>query len=171
MELKYRRNTAEDAGIIRALINECFGYTKISGARVPVGAYLLAFDGDQLVAMSAVLESPNTDYVGGEIGWTCCKEQYRKLGIITQLINMEITRVGNDKDIYCECWATDNVPHLKHAMQQNGFVLVQEIRRRNQDRYRSCSECLFKDMSGSCRCSVVLYKRNRQVLGGFDYVG
>ena len=161
MEIRYRRNTASDAEAITALLNECFGYTAMTGARARVDSYLLAFDGDQLIALTGILDY--TDYNGYEVGWTCCKEGYRGLGIATTLLSMELMRIGNTEDVYCEAWSTNNIPHLKHALVNNGFVVQQEIGRRQQDRYKSCKMCAYRDESGSCRCSTILYKRFKKV--------
>lgn len=159
MNIKYRRNTENDAAAIRALIDECFGYTKKTCPRIPVDAYLLAFDGEELVAITGILTDNNTDYIGGEIGWTCCKKSHRGHGIITYMINLELNRVGPEMTVYCECWATGKVAHVKSAMAANGFRIDMETRRRRSDLYKSCETCVYKSEGGLCSCSVLLYRR------------
>lgn len=166
-----RKSTVNDSKIVAALLLVCFG------DRVKYGAinnledrYFLAFEGNQLVAMTG-LQKESPLYYGSEIDWTCVLPEYRGRGIITNLMSMAIKECDND--IYCSCLRLhDNTKvNLDFCMKILGFELVQKAHKRFCALYnKECDDCVYKT-DGDCICCEDLYiRRNKSEMNCDDHL-
>lgn len=137
--------------------------------------YLLAFDGDKLIAMSGLIW--NSRYGGNEIDWSCTHPKYRRQGIMSELIRRIC--LLTDEDIYCSCLRLcgHRKPNLHSVMKQCGFNLV---KKNNKEWFsgRNCNSgngkyCSFqkshmedkKLVRDRCRCHQDLYVRKAIKIG------
>ena len=157
MDITYRYSTVGDADAINGLIERHFGLRKECGALEALdGRYLLAFDGDRLVALTGI--SGDTQFDGLEVDWTCCDEAYRHHGLITDMLRRCLK--GADRDVYCSCWHEQGHEHvnLHHAMSELGFeLLLKQCRAYKAPYYKACIACARYHDGIACECTEDLY--------------
>ena len=158
MEIKYRYSKKEDCNdILSLLLLLCFG-SKITSEVIEniENRYLLAYYDNELVAMTGL--SDDTDFDGFEIDWTCCRPDYRRRGIISDMLGIVLKSVKSD--VYCKCLRTyqNEYANLHSIMTKYGFICV----KRNYKEFHiskgiMCDVCPYKNNDMSCICYEDLY--------------
>jgi predicted GNAT family N-acyltransferase len=155
----YRRSTQQDYIAIDKLLKSCFGDRAKYGALDNLeNRYLLAFDGDKLIAMTGLCNNSPV-FFGAEIDWTCMLPEYRGKGIVVNMIKEIIKDCTTD--IYCSCLRLHNNSkiNLHHSMQALGFECVGKSYKTFDSRYhKACDDCIYK-LDGPCACYEDLYLR------------
>lgn len=153
--MEYRYSTKDDYCLIKELIELRFGNRDKNDVYNELdGRYLLAFDGDILVAMTGLRDVGF--YKGPEIDWTCIRYEYEGRGLITDMISRVID--GVEQDVYCSCWRigdSDDI-NLKHAMKNLGFQLAIPCYKKSNSKYMKCKN-ICVNASDSCCCYEDLY--------------
>lgn len=158
-----RKSTQEDLEAISNLLKICFGdRTKYGATDNLEDRYVLAFENEQLIAMTGLVErSPS--YYGSEIDWTCVLPEYRGKGLMTSILSFVIKET--DRDIYCSCLRlhdNDRV-NLQHCMDRLGFDCVAKAHKRFcSDYMRACDDCVFKQPK-TCHCCEDLYVKRQRI--------
>lgn len=155
-----RKSTTNDSQIIAELLLACFGdQVKYGAVDNLENRYLLAFKDNKLVAMTG-LQKESSFYNGSEIDWTCVLPEYRKQGIITEVMSLAIE--GCSEDVYCSCLRLhDNTKvNLDFCMKTLGFELVQKAHKQFCSLYnKSCNDCIYKKESYCICCEDLYVKR------------
>lgn len=160
--ITYRRSTGNDLQGIQNIFGSSFGTRNVYDPNylrdTENGRYLLALDDDIVIGMTGIIDSGM--YNGYELDWTCLDKNYRGQGIMTTMIQLELSRVGS-VDVYCACWAgiNDAVVHMHHAMDTLGFKLVIPSKVIYNSEHTSwCKKECIKYKEG-CICREDLYLR------------
>jgi N-acetylglutamate synthase-like GNAT family acetyltransferase len=157
--LSYRYSHKGDENIIYSILLECFGYMKQELVTNNIGGrYLMCFDNDRLVAITGLGWSDILRCA--EIDWTCVIPEYRKQGIIEDMLDKLIS--STNERIVCSCWrlGTNTNVNLHKVMDKFGFKLVLKDISRSRRGYNCsrtgnyCAGCTGKD----CVCSEDLYE-------------
>ena len=112
-----------DYAILNNLIYSCFGNLQKYGVLDDLeDRYLLAFDGDKVVAMTGLKRK--SGFNGCEIELTCVHPEYRKNGIAVRMIAEVIRDVKTDIYILCLRLHNNSNITLKYAMNLLGFKCV-----------------------------------------------
>lgn len=157
MRIKYRYSKKEDCNDILSLLLMCFG-SKITSEVIEniENRYLLAYYDNELVAMTGLSE--DTDFDGFEIDWTCCRPDYRRRGIISDMLGIVLKSVKSD--VYCKCLRTyqNEYANLHSIMTKYGFICV----KRNYKEFHIsndiiCDICPYKNDNIECVCYEDLY--------------
>lgn len=158
-DFKFRMSLETDEEIIRELVSAVFGDREKNGTFKDLnGRYLLAFDGDELVAMTGI--NSETTYAGSEVDWTCTRPDKRGLGLMTVMFGYLLKKVK--EDVYCSCWRfVDSPINLRSQMCTFGFEPVLVPRVQCDSRYsKTCvpEKCkAYREIKGSCHCYEDLY--------------
>lgn len=156
MSITYRKSTFDDREKIDKLLKSCFGDRSKYGALDDIdGRYLLAFDGDELIAMTGL--STASAFNGYEIDWTCVSPTYRHNGFITNMIKDCID--GIQKPIYCSCLRLPNKEkiNLNHAMNVLGFqLIIKNYKTYDSKHMKACNDCIYRK-DKQCVCHEDLY--------------
>ena len=149
-----------DYAILNNLIYSCFGNLQKYGVLEDLeGRYLLAFEGDKVVAMTGLKRK--SGFNGCEIALTCVLPEYRKNGIAVRMIAEVIKDVKTDIHILCYRLPDNTDITLKYAMNLLGFKCVMK----GYKRYESicsdrCKECIYRK-GEYCYCGEDLYVRKQ----------
>ena len=156
--LTYRFSTSKDIIQIDNLLKLCFGDRSKYGALYHIERrYLLAYADNQLIAMTGVCDKTMSEFDGYEVDWTCCHPNYRKQGIITDMLSLLL----KDKygDIYCSCFCEPDKdkPNLHAIMIRLGFTCIQKgYKTFAMIHDNVCSDCNF-EKGKNCKCREDLY--------------
>ena len=157
MEIKYRKSKDGDSKIIKELVGKRFGNRDAYNVTANLdGRYLLAFDGDKLIAMTGIMY--NGFYNGPEIDRTCIDKEYEGNGIITLMLSQLLKDIKSD--VYCSCWRLgyNNKVNLDYQMKTLGFEPAIYERVRFNSKYHDCSSICVNYKEG-CFCCEDLYIR------------
>lgn len=163
MNLQFRRSDNSDVEILKDFYNK--NLNKLNGDKVHTklavnkSRYLLAFDGDKLIGVTGINDNKYT-YNSLNVEATALDPEYRHKGIMTQMIQKEIERVGRDRDIYCSCWRRDNDSiYLGYAMKTLGFIpLLKSHTVLNKNYFTMCKEqCNYYNNECTGQCYEDLY--------------
>lgn len=159
MDVHYRRSTPDDEDIIREIVHERFGARDIvEPYSVLQDRYLMAFDGDKLIAITGMYKWSDKKY---EVDWTCVKHGYEGNGLITTMIRKCMEDIPDGARIICSCWrlSENGTINLHHAMNELGFKLV-ERNYKVWDKVNNewCDRCAVKQ-GEDCKCWEDLYDR------------
>ena len=59
----------------------------------------------KIIAVSGILGLEQSDYNGYGITWTCTKKEYRKQGLIVEILRQCGEKLPDDNiPLYCKCW-------------------------------------------------------------------
>ena len=156
--LTYKFSTSKDITQIDNLLKLCFGDRSKYGALYNIkGRYLLAYSDKELIAMTGICDKTMSEFDGYEIDWTCCHPDYRKQGIITDMLSA-LLKDKYDK-IYCSCLCEPykDKPNLHTIMTQLGFTYIQKGHKTFNRIYDDvCNDCNFKK-GKDCKCREDLY--------------
>ena len=157
--ITFRMSKWEDYAILNNLLLSCFGNMQKYGALDDLeNRYLLAFDGDKVVAMTGLKRK--SGFNGCEIELTCVHPEYRKNGIAVRMIAEVIRDVKTDIYILCYRVSDKTDIGLKYAMNLLGFKWLTK----GYKRYESicsdrCNECIYR--REDCTCGEDLYVRKQ----------
>lgn len=158
-KIRYRMSHKSDKKQIRELVKERFGRRTSSEKRLK-GRYLLAFVGDDLIAMTGILSPEDSKYKGYRIDRTCISKQFEGCGIIVNMIQYLIKDIHGK--IFCNCLRTieaGNIIHMHYTMQRLGFTEIIH----NNEQWCSDYNCSHCDTEGckrfkqGCKCFCDLY--------------
>ena len=113
----FRKTTENDRVQLEKLFQECFGdMAKKNGALSWIeGRYVVAeLHTDctskevnfppKIVAVSGILGLEHSDYNGYEITWTCTTKEYRKQGLVVEILKRCENELPDDEiPLYCDC--------------------------------------------------------------------
>lgn len=119
----------------------------------------------KIIAISGIVDKSDSLYNGYEISWTCCEEEYRHRGIVTNILKQCIEKLPNDGiPLYCDCWRinfNDKI-NLHSTMKNLGMKLFfVNVAVYNKDYTSVCKTCPYRNDSEKCHCVVDLYKKDR----------
>lgn len=124
--------------------------------------YIGSDDESEIVAVSGIRDLDHSDFKGYEINWTCTTKEYRKQGLIVQILKKCMDSLKDDgMPLYCDCWKVGaNDISMKSVMKHLGMhKVVAERIKRDYSYSTDCSGCPYEDEE--CFCCVDLYMRNR----------
>lgn len=157
MNIKYRMSKEKDYEDIKKLLDTCFGDRTAFGVLEHLDdRYLLAFDNKKLIGMTGISTSKNLN--GYEIDWTCVLPEYRRHGLITDMISQCI-KDCTDR-VYCSCWRMSNTDrvNLQHAMNSLGFNrVIKYYKSYNSEHNNFCEKCVLYNKQSVCSCYEDLY--------------
>lgn len=179
--LKYRwsRDTEADKFAIRDLVLSCFCELDMKEVLPDLSQrYLLVFDytkgGEILVGMTGLFWSDF--YNSLELDWTCVKPNYRKQGIMHELIKRVCSTT--DERIYCSCWRMHGnaEPNIWCVLKDFGFELLVPAVKTWDSRCNCCmspnksinrmsgavAPKSISEFDGACRCYEDLYVRREK---------
>lgn len=162
----FRKVTESDIEQIKALLFKCFGeMAEKRGALKCLEKYLVAEDNGKIIAISGIVNKSDSLYNGYEIAWTCCEEEYRHKGIVTNILKRCIEKLPNDgAPLYCDCWRVNfnDKINLHSTMKNLGMKLFfVNVAAYNKDYTAVCKTCPYRNDSERCHCVVDLYKKDR----------
>lgn len=168
MYIRFSRETDKDE--IRELLGTSFGSREHLGVLENLnGRYLLAFEDDELVAMTGLMWE--SEYNAYDVDWTCTHPDYRKRGIMHELFKRICSLT--DEKIYCSCWRIGDNEHVNLHSLMNDFGFKEVIKNRGtwDSRYNCESArkhcCIMQKCQRNhgvlvpvpCRCYEDLYLR------------
>ncbi len=165
MPITIRAASDSDYEQIKDLFRICFGGIAESfGALSPIkGRYFVAEADHKIVAISGILPLARSDYHGYEITWTCSHPNFRRRGLVVDILRLCEHFLPNDHlPLYCSCWRVkDNADiNMKFVMQKLGMHLVFQNRlNRMYIHNKECSDCHYSE--DSCHCCEDLYMKER----------
>lgn len=147
-ELNIRMSIETDINGIDELVQSCFG-KRDDAVKDIAGRYLLAFDGDRLVAMTGLSSISDTGY-DYEVDWTCTHPDYQGNGIMTYLLNRVVE--GCDSSIAYLAWRrNDEEAQVANVLKRCGFKLkCRAYKERHNASCRSKQKCIYYSTCGSC---------------------
>lgn len=111
------------------------------------GRYKVAEIDNRIIAVSGILQENITPYNGYEVTWTCCLPEYRKNGIICNILMNCISDIKEDSfNVYCSCWRIHNNTdiNMSSVMKRLGFKEIIHNRiSYKYPNYKQCNECLY----------------------------
>lgn len=173
MEIQIRQATETDKEEIKNLIVKCFGrYPIKKNALDNIDKYVVAelhthFTANipttkEIIAISGIVEPEYSNYQGYEVTWTCTAPEYRKKGLIVEILKKCEELLPKDHiPIYCECWRIrDNKINLDFVMKHLKFHKVADNIICYSNIYsKQCLLC--NNNSSGCYCFDDLYKKER----------
>ena len=149
-----------DYAILNNLLFSCFGNMQKYGVLDDLeDRYLLAFDGDKVIAMTGLKR--HTDFNGCEIELTCVHSEYRKNGIAVRMLAEIIRNVKTDIFILSYRLPDSSDVTLKYAMNLLGFkALAKGYKRYESICSDRCEECRYRK-DEYCYCGEDLYVRKQ----------
>lgn len=169
--LEYRKSRESDIQELTELVMKCFGNRERHGVFKNLNnRYTVCIDTytNKIVGMSGL--DSNDDYIGGpELGYSCVDPEYRKLGIMTNLIGqiIEEAKAKNCKRIYCSGWHLPNKEYanLHSILTKYEFSLVVPSRCTWRQNY-NCNltsnpenKAYCVNSSNVCSCKEDLYMK------------
>ena len=160
MNIVFRRAIPEDLEQIKDLLHKSFGFEEYTTALNIFGnSYWVAEDDGIIVAITGIVDNEFCNYVNGyEITWTCTAKEYRRKGIMTDLLRIVINNDRfEDKPIYCSAWRFKGKEiNLKSILKELGFELLYEGRTYYKyPLYKVCEVCV--EGKDGCVCYEDLY--------------
>lgn len=152
---------------LRELFKECFGDLAEDGGALSwiEGRYKVAEDTNtnKIVAVSGILSLEHSDYNGYEITWTCTMPEYRKQGLIVEILKQCELELANDHvPLYCDCWRIATNEHINLYSVMKHLGMKQVIKNRVSRLYphnKECVGCINK--KEKCYCHGDLYMKER----------
>ena len=152
----FRLSRESDRDGIRSLILSSFGVRDESLENLN-GRYLLFFlDSGEIVGMTGLAWSDRLQ--GYEIDWSCVKPNYRKQGIMHDLIS-RICQFTDEK-IYCYCWRLNETGEISMKSLMRDFHFQEVIHSCNGYKFRlNCHRNCIHSKRENCSCWEDLYER------------
>ena len=166
-QLTIRKATLSDVSQIKELFFKCFGeMAERRGALKSLDNYIVAEDNSKIVAISGIVDKSDSLYDGYEVAWTCCDEEYRHKGIVTNILKQCIEKLPDDGvPVYCDCWRVNfnEKTNLDSTMKNLGMKLFYiNIAVYNKDYISVCRTCPYRNDSERCHCVMDLYRKERK---------
>lgn len=174
----YRRSVENDKEQLERLFKESFGMVADTGGALStiedryVVAELVTEDAEgkdeagyrpRIIAASGILPVSRSEYCGYEITWTCTTKEYRKKGIIVEILKQCERELPDDHlPIYCDCWRIKDNEHINMVSVMKHLGMQEVIRGRIKRVYphnKSCVGCIYAEEE--CYCHGDLYIKNR----------
>lgn len=177
-KIVYRRSVDQDKEQLERLFEESFGLLAATGGALStirdryVVAEVVTDDADReeegnvpprIVAVSGILPVSRSEYCGYEITWTCTTKEYRKKGIIVEILKQCEKELPDDHlPIYCDCWRIRDNEHINlvSVMKHLGMrEVVKDRIKRVYPHMKSCEGCVYA--GEGCYCYGDLYIKYR----------
>ena len=169
----YRKSDESDKEQLEILFNESFGMlASTGGALNPIkDRYMVAElavnkagqNQTQIIAASGILPVSRSEYCGYEITWTCTSKEFRKKGIIVEILRQCERELPDDHlPLYCDCWRIRDNEHINMVSVMKHFGMKEIVRGRIKRVYphdKSCIGCIYAEEG--CYCHGDLYIKMR----------
>ncbi len=175
-EIIIRKAKESDREGISAVFKECFGEMAENegGLDWIEGRYMVAEErteymdmyrhvSTRIVAVSGVIPPEQSDYNGYEVSWTGTLPEYRKRGLIVEILKKCEAGLPNDHiPLYCDCWrlANEKDVHLISVMKHLEMrEVIHDRIRRIYPNNKTCNGCIYG--SDGCKCLGSLFVKER----------
>lgn len=162
----FRKSINEDYDELNNLFKITFGDIAINGGALEniKDRYIIAIKDGIIVSCTGILPLERSDYNGYEVTWTATLPEFRGLGLIRHMLNLEESKLPKDEiPLYCDCWHLKNKENanLHNALTLIGFEKCIEFRiKRCYPHSFECRGCLFRE--DNCYCYGDLYIKYRK---------
>ena len=165
--MTFRKASILDKDNIKELLFKHFGeMAEKRGALDRIDFYTVAEINNEIVAISGIIPPEFSLFNGYEITWTCCKEEYRHKGIVTEILKRCLSELPNDGlPLYCDCWRINfnkdiNLSSTMRNLEMKQFFV--NVMVYNKQYSVACNTCPYRNESEQCHCSTDLYKKDRK---------